>query len=97
MIILRLVFDQPITAVAAISGVVALVMGYSAQSILKEIFSVISLQSRWPPTKGNLVEFESEWGYFKVINWNSITYQDMDQNIFVLPSSKVAEGKIRNL
>jgi hypothetical protein len=46
MIILRLVFDQPITAVAAISGVVALVMDYSTQSILKEIFSVISLQSR---------------------------------------------------
>jgi small-conductance mechanosensitive channel len=46
MIFLWLVFDQPITAVAAISGVVALVMGYSAQSILKEIFSVILLQSR---------------------------------------------------
>ena len=46
IIILRLVFDQPITSVAAISGVVALVMGYSTQSILKEIFSVISLQSR---------------------------------------------------
>jgi small-conductance mechanosensitive channel len=46
MIILRFVFDQPVTAVAAISGVVALVIGYLAQSILKEIFSGISLQSR---------------------------------------------------
>jgi small-conductance mechanosensitive channel len=46
MIILWFVFDQPITAVVAISGVVALVLGYSAQSILKEIFSGISLQSR---------------------------------------------------
>jgi small-conductance mechanosensitive channel len=35
MIILRFVFDQQISAVAAISGVVALVMGYSAQSTLK--------------------------------------------------------------
>jgi hypothetical protein len=31
------------------------------------------------------------------MNWRSITYQDVDQNIVVLPSLKVAEGKIRNL
>ena len=31
------------------------------------------------------------------MNWSSITYQDMDQNIVVLHSLKVAEGKIRNL
>ena len=50
-----------------------------------------------PLQKGNLVEFEIEWGLIRVMNWNSITYQDMDQNIVVLPSLKVAEGKIRNL
>lgn len=97
MIILRFVFDQPITAVAATSGVVALVMGYSAQSTLKEIFAGISLNLDDPFQKGDLVEFEGEWGYIKDMNWRSVIYQDMDQNIVVLPNSKVAEGKIRNL
>ena len=50
-----------------------------------------------PLQKGNLVEFEIEWGLIRVMNWSSITYRDMDQNIVVLPSLKVAEGKIRNL
>ena len=50
-----------------------------------------------PLQKGDLVEFESEWGHIKIMNWSSITYQDMDQNIVVLHSLKVAEGKIRNL
>lgn len=97
MIILRFVFDQPITAVAATSGVVALVMGYSAQSTLKEIFAGISLNLDDPFEKGDLVEFDGEWGYIKDMNWRSITYQDMNQNIVILPNSKVAEGKIRNL
>jgi len=97
MIILRFVFNQPITAVAATSGVVALVMGYSAQSTLKEIFAGISLNLDDPFQKGDLIEFDGEWGYIKDMNWRSVTCQDMDQNIVVLPNSKVAEGKIRNL
>lgn len=97
MIILRFVFNQPITAVAATSGVVALVMGYSAQSTLKEIFAGISLNLDDPFQKGDLIEFDGEWGYIKDMNWRSVTYQDLDQNIVILPNSKVAEGKIRNL
>lgn len=97
MIILRFVFNQPITAVAATSGVVALVMGYSAQSTLREIFAGISLNLDDPFQKGDLIEFDGEWGYIKDMNWRSVTYQDLDQNIVVLPNSKVAEGKIRNL
>lgn len=97
MIILRIVYGQPITAVAATSGVVALVMGYSAQSTLKEIFAGISLNLDDPFQKGDLIEFDGEWGYIKDMNWRSITYQDMDQNLVVLPNSKVAEGKIKNL
>ncbi len=73
MIILRFVFDQPITAVAATSGVVALVMGYSAQSTLKEIFAGISLNLDDPFRKGDLVEFDGEWSFIKDMNCRSVT------------------------
>jgi len=97
MIILRFVYNQPITAVAATSGVVALVMGYSAQSTLKEIFAGISLNLDDPFEKGDLIEIDNIWAYVKDMNWRSVTVQDMDQNLVVFPNSKVAEGTIRNL
>ncbi len=97
MIILRIVYNQSITVMAATSGVFAVVLGYSAQSTLREIFAGISLNLDDAFKKGDLIEIDGKWGWIKDMNWRSITYQDMDSNIVVLPNSRVADSCIRNM
>ena len=97
MIILRFVFGQSIFALAATSGALAIVLGYSARSVLDEIFSGIALNFSSPFEKGDLVQINDEWALIKDIGWRAITYLDMDSNNVVVPNSVVAASKIRNL
>lgn len=97
MAIVRLVFDQSIFALAATSGALAIVLGYSARSVLDEIFSGIALNFSSPFEKGDLIQLNEEWAMIKDIGWRSITYIDMDNNSVVVPNSVVAASKIRNL
>ncbi len=97
MVILRFVFGQSIFALAATSGALAIVLGYSARSVLDEIFAGIALNFSSPFEKGDLVQLNEEWALIKDIGWRSITYLDMDSNSVVVPNSVVAASKIRNL
>ena len=97
MIIVRLVYQQPIFALAATSGALAIVLGYSARTVLEEVFAGIALNFSSPFEKGDLVQLNDEWASIKDIGWRSITYLDMDNNSVVIPNSVVAKSKIRNL
>lgn len=97
MIIVRLVYGQPIFAIAATSGALAIVLGYSARSVLEEIFAGIALNFSSPFEKGDLIQLNDEWATIKDIDWRSITYLDMDNNYVIVPNSVVAASKIRNL
>lgn len=97
MVIVRLVYGQSIFALAATSGALAIVLGYSARSVLDEIFSGIALNFSSPFEKGDLLQLNEEWATIKDIGWRSITYVDMDNNNVVVPNSVVAASKIRNL
>lgn len=97
MIIVRVVYDQPIFAIAATSGALAIVLGYSARTVLEEIFAGIAINFSSPFEKGDLVQLNDEWALIKDIDWRSITYLDMDNNNVVVPNSVVAASKIRNL
>jgi small-conductance mechanosensitive channel/CRP-like cAMP-binding protein len=97
MIIIRLVYQQPIFAIAATSGALAIVLGYSARTVLEEVFAGIALNFSSPFEKGDLVQLNDEWASIKDIGWRSITYLDMDNNSVVVPNSVVAKSKIRNL
>lgn len=97
MIIVRLVYDQPIFALAATSGALAIVLGYSARAVLEEVFAGIALNFSSPFEKGDLIQLNDEWALIKDIDWRSITYIDMDNNYVVVPNSVVAASKIRNL
>jgi small-conductance mechanosensitive channel/CRP-like cAMP-binding protein len=97
MIIVRSVYDQPIFAIAATSGALAIVLGYSARAVLEEIFAGIALNFSSPFEKGDLIQLNDEWATIKDIDWRSITYLDMDNNYVIVPNSVVAASKIRNL
>lgn len=95
--IVGIVYGQSITGLLAASGAALLVFGYSARSMLDEVFSGIAINIKAPFEKGDLIQLNDEWGYVKDIGWRSITYLDMDNNYVELPNSKVAASKIRNL
>ena len=97
MIVLRFVYDQSITAIAAASGAVALVLGYSSRTLLDEVFAGLAMNINAPFEKNDLVQINDEWGYIKDIDWRSITYLDMDQNYVTLANTKVMAAKLRNL
>lgn len=97
MIIVRVVYDQPIFALAATSGALAIVLGYSARAVLEEVFAGIALNFSSPFEKGDMIQLNGEWATIKDIGWRSITYLDMDNNNVVVPNSVVAASKIRNL
>jgi len=97
MVIVRLVYGQAIFALAATSGALAIVLGYSARSVLDEIFAGIALNFSSPFEKGDMIQLNDEWAIIKDIGWRSIAYLDMDNNNVVVPNSVVAASKIRNL
>lgn len=97
MIIVKLVYGQPIFGIAATSGALAIVLGYSARTVLEEVFAGIALNFSNPFEKGDLIQLNDEWASVKDIGWRSITYLDMDNNYVVVPNSVVAKSKIRNL
>ena len=97
MVVVGWVFEQSITGVVAASGAVALALGYSARYMIDEIFAGLAININAPFEKGDLIQLNDEWGYVKDIDWRSITYLDMDNNFVVVPNTKVAASKIRNL
>lgn len=95
--VVGVVFGQSITGLMAASGAVVLVVGYSARSMVDEVVSGIAINIKAPFEKGDLIQLNEEWGYVKEIDWRSITYLDMDNNHVVVPNTKLAASKIRNL
>jgi len=97
MIILRFVFDKPITALAATSGVVVFVLGYSAKSTLGEVFSGIALNVAPSFSLGDFLKYEGEIGALVEMNWRCVTLKTVDGNHFVIPNSKLAQATVLNV
>jgi len=97
MFVVRVIYNQPIFALAATSGALAIVLGYSARAVLEEVFAGIALNFSSPFEKNDLIQLNGEWAQVKDIGWRSITYLDMDNNYVVVPNTVVAASKIRNL
>lgn len=95
--ILGVVYGKSITGVLAASGAAVLVIGYSARTMLDEVFAGIAVNIKAPFEKGDLIQLNDEWGYVKDIDWRSITYLDLDNNYVEVPNTKLAASKIRNL
>lgn len=97
ILIVGLVYGQSITGLITASGAVLLVIAYSARAQIDEVFAGLAININAPFEKGDLIQLNDEWGYVKEIDWRSITYLDMDSNHVVVPNTKLAASKIRNL
>ena len=97
ILVVGVVFDQSITGLMAASGALVLVLGYSMRAMVDEVVAGLAINIKAPFEKGDLIQLNEEWGYVKEIDWRSITYLDMDNNHVVIPNTKLAASKVRNL
>ncbi len=97
MIVMHFVYDEPIGAVLATSGAAALVVGLSAQSTIKEVFSGIALNATQALRLGDYVEIDGIYGQVFEINWRSVSLRNPHtDSLYIFPNSAVAERTILN-
>lgn len=97
LLISGLVFQRDVTAVAATSGALAFIIGYSAQSTLAEIFSGLALNLTHPFKKGDSLQVDGIWAIVVDSGWRAVTLRTYDGNLIILPNSKAANLRLTNL
>ncbi len=97
MVVMHFVYEEPITAVLATSGVAALVFGLAAQSTLSEVFSGIALNSTKALRVGDYVEIDGIYGQVFEVNWRSVSLLNPHTgSLYIFPNSAVASRIILN-
>jgi small-conductance mechanosensitive channel/CRP-like cAMP-binding protein len=94
--IMHFVFEQPITPLLATSGVVAIVLGYSAQSTLSDVFAGLSLGITKTFEKGEWIVVDDQLGQVVDMNWRVVTFFTELETELTIPNSVVAKSKIIN-
>lgn len=91
------VLGLDITAVAATSGILAVVLGYSAQPTLAEIFAGVALSLSRPFKTGDSIQIDGLWGVVVESGWRAVTVRTYEGTLVTLPNSKVAANRLTNL
>ncbi|PRY78456.1 mechanosensitive ion channel family protein [Marivita geojedonensis] len=97
LLVMHFVYDEPIGGLLATSGVAALVLGFAAQSTLKEVFSGVALNATQALRIGDYVEIDGVYGQVHEINWRSISVKNPHtDSLYIFPNSGVADRTILN-
>ena len=97
LLVMHFVYDEPVGGLLATSGVAALVLGFAAQSTLKEVFSGVALNATQALRIGDYVEIDGVYGQVHEINWRSISVKNPHTNsLYIFPNSGVADRTILN-
>jgi len=95
--VLQFVFDKSITALAALSGVFALVIGLSAQSTLGEMFAGIAIALSRPLRIGDWVKIGNlDEGKVIDMTWRMVRIETKDRVVLNVPNRSVADQPVRN-
>lgn len=97
LIILQFVYSQSITAIATLSGAAAVVLGFSAQSTLGEMFSGLALSISRPFKVGDWISIDGlDEG--KVIDqtWRHVQIRTRDHSILNVANSLITGKSIKN-
>jgi CRP-like cAMP-binding protein len=97
MLVLHFVYHEPIGPVIATSGAAAIVVGFGAQSTIREVFSGFSLNATKALRIGDYVEIDDVYGQVYDINWRSVSlHNPHTDSLYIFPNSAVAGKKILN-
>ncbi len=97
MVVMHFVYGESITAVLATSGAAAFIIGFSAQSTIKEVFAGLSLSATRALHIGDYLEIDGIYGRVHEINWRSISlHNPHTDSLYIFPNSAVAEKIVLN-
>jgi small-conductance mechanosensitive channel/CRP-like cAMP-binding protein len=97
LLVMHYVYDEPVGGLLATSGVAALVLGFAAQSTLREVFSGVALNATQALRIGDYVEIDGIYGQVYEINWRSISVKNPHtDSLYIFPNSGVADRTILN-
>ena len=97
MVVMHYVYGQSITTILATSGAAAFIVGLSAQSTLREVFSGLSLSMTKSLRIGDFVEIDDIYGEVHEINWRSVSVLNPHTgSLYIFPNSSVADKIILN-
>ena len=97
LMILQFAFDKPITALAALSGALAVILGLSAQATLGEIFAGIALALSRPFRIGDWVKIGNlDEGRVTDMTWRTVTVETSDRIVLCIPNRSAADQTVYN-
>jgi small-conductance mechanosensitive channel len=97
LIILQFVFNKPVTALAALSGALAVILGLSAQATLGEIFAGIALALSRPFRIGDWVKIGNlEEGRVIDMTWRMVRVETRDRIVLNIPNRSAADNTVHN-
>ena len=95
--ILDTVLKQPISAVLATSGVLAIVLGLALQNTLADVFSGLAINIERPFAAGDWITVTDRVeGQVIEINWRATRLKTESNDIVVIPNSVVAKAVVAN-
>ncbi len=97
MIAASQIFRYDVTALAATSGLVAIVIGYSAQPTLSELFAGLALNLSRPFKEGDSIQVDGVWGVVVDSGWRSVNLRTYEGTMVTLPNSKMVSLRVTNL
>jgi small-conductance mechanosensitive channel/CRP-like cAMP-binding protein len=97
LLIAATIFGLDVTAVAATSGVLAIVLGVSAQQTLGQVFAGLALNASRPFRKGDSLQIDGVWGVLVDADWRAVTLRTYEGTLVTLPNMLVASARLTNL
>ncbi|MFH1257149.1 MAG: mechanosensitive ion channel family protein [Candidatus Diapherotrites archaeon] len=86
-----------ITAVLAGLGIGGLAIAFAAQATISDLFGSFTIFTSKPFIVGDIVELEGTTAKVEQVGLRSTRMRDFDGRLVVMPNSKVAAGKIKNI
>jgi len=95
--ILYTVIKEPLSAVLATSGVLAIVLGLALQNTLGDVFSGLSINIEQPFGAGDWITLlDHVEGQIIEINWRATRIKTAANDIVVIPNSVIAKAVVTN-
>jgi small-conductance mechanosensitive channel len=95
--IMETVLKQPISAVLATSGVLAIVLGLALQNTLADVFSGLAINIERPFGAGDWITMNGEVeGQVTEINWRATRIRTSSNDFIVVPNSVIARAAVTN-
>jgi small-conductance mechanosensitive channel len=95
--IMETVLKQPISAVLATSGVLAIILGLALQNTLSDVFAGLAINIERPFGAGDWITVSHDVdGQVIQINWRATRIKTAANDIIVIPNSVVAKAIVTN-